>query len=373
MEYRVLGKTGIRVSAVSLGTEYLIDRPREQVIAVIREAIARGVNYFDLFFAQPGFRDIMGEAFTGHRDEVMLAAHLGAAYDEASGQYERIRDPERCESLFLDFLERYHTDYVDVIMLHNSDGQEDYDALMAPGGLCEVAHQLVREGKARWVGFSGHTVSTARQAVESGAIDLLMFPLNLASHAVEGRDGLLRSCVAQGVAMVAMKPYAGGKLLQGQGAVELANVHLGGKDAIMVNPDDITPARCLSYVLAQPGVSTIVPGCQNLDELNAALAVFKSDAEARDFSGVLTGFQQYHPGQCTYCNHCLPCPAGIDIGHTNRMGDLAAGGVTEALRAEYDAMDVAAKDCLQCGTCEERCPFGVPVIDRMEATAELFA
>ena len=78
MEYRRLGRTGLDVGAVSLGTEYLIDLPREKVVSVIREAIARGINYFDLFYAQEEFRDNMGAAFKGHRDRVFLAGHLGA-------------------------------------------------------------------------------------------------------------------------------------------------------------------------------------------------------------------------------------------------------------------------------------------------------
>ena len=89
MEYRRLGRTGLDVSAVSLGTEYLIDPPREHVVGVIHEAIEQGINYFDLFFAQSGFRDTMGVAFKGHRERVFLAAHLGAALKD--DQYKKTR------------------------------------------------------------------------------------------------------------------------------------------------------------------------------------------------------------------------------------------------------------------------------------------
>ena len=126
MEYRTLGRTGVQVSAISLGTEYLINQSSEHVSSVIHEAIAQGINYFDLFFAQPRFRDHMGAAFKGYREKVNLVAHLGAI--ERDGQYDRSRDLAVAERFFDDFLTRYHTDYVDVLMVHNIDEQAEYDA-----------------------------------------------------------------------------------------------------------------------------------------------------------------------------------------------------------------------------------------------------
>ena len=175
LEYRKLGGTGLDVGAIGLGTEYLINLPRETMVAVIHRAIEQRINYFDLFFAQPQFRDTMGAAFKGYRERVILAAHLGSS--DNNGQYEMTRDPEICEHFFIDFLTRYHTDYADILFLHNSDSQEDYDNLMKPGGLLEMASRFQQEGKARFIGFSGHNTVTSRQAVESGHIDVLLFPI----------------------------------------------------------------------------------------------------------------------------------------------------------------------------------------------------
>lgn len=119
MNYRTLGRTGLKVSEVSLGTEYLIGAPRERILAVVREAIAQGINYFDLFCAEPEFRDAMGEAFAGQRDRVILTAHLGAAVK--NGQYEKTRSLRRAGQFFEDFMARYQTDYADILFLHNCD------------------------------------------------------------------------------------------------------------------------------------------------------------------------------------------------------------------------------------------------------------
>jgi len=370
MRYRRLGRTGLEVSAVSLGTEYLIDRPREHVVSVIRQAIERGVNYFDLFFAQPAFRDNMGVAFKEVRERVFLAAHLGAA--DKDGQYQRTRSKEMCERFFLDFLERYDTDHVDVLLLHNCDKQEDYDKLFAPDGLLDMARRYRDEGKVRFIGFSGHTAATAQQAVESGEIDVLMFPINIASNGVPGKRELFQACVTHDVGLVAMKPYAGGKLLTEARTEDLEFYQMGGEGRQLEKKRPITPVQCLAYTLSQVGVTTAVPGCADLEQLEAALAWLEASEEDRDFSSVLADFEQVRSGECVYCNHCLPCPAEIDIGLVNRLLDAALQQVTAEVQVAYDELAAKASDCTQCGACETRCPFGVSVMDRMTQASERF-
>jgi predicted aldo/keto reductase-like oxidoreductase len=370
MEYRVLGRTGLRVSAIGLGTEYLIDLPREHVVSVVREATAGGINYFDLFFAQPRFRDIMGEAFKDLRESVILAAHLGAA--DRDGQYEKTRDPEECRRFFLDFLARYRTDHVDVLFLHNCDTPEDYERVMRPGGLLDMAKGFQREGKARFIGFSGHTVTTSLAAVKSGAVDVLMFTLNVTGNAVPGRMELLQECARRGVALVAMKPFAGGRLFQAMGEIELTAFHTGGVERKLAHKPSITPVQCISYALSQIGVSTVVPGCKDLEQLSASLAFLSASEAERDYSAAVSGFAEYAPGQCVYCNHCLPCPSRIDVGRVIRMLETACERPTDAERAAYRALSATAADCIQCGDCAARCPFGVDVVARMETAAKRF-
>lgn len=374
MQYRTLGQTGLQVSAISLGTEHLLGQPRERAIGVVRAAIEQGINYFDVFWAHPQFRDTMGAAFQGYRDKVILAAHLGATVED--GQGARTRDPQLATRFFDDFLTRYHTDHTDVLMLHNCDEQSDYDAVMRPGGPADLADRLRQEGKARFIGFSGHTVSTALQAVQSGRIDLLMFPINLAGHGVPGKQDLLNACVAHHVALAAMKPYAGGMLLMKEREMNMNIWTSGGGDYQLAKPSAITPVQCLAYVLAQTGVSVVLPGCRTLDELSAALAYWQAAEEEKDFAPLLAGFQQYVTGECVYCNHCLPCPSHIDIGQSIRLYKMARQRTTSSradVQAAYRAMLTNAADCIQCGDCETRCPFGVGVIEKMEQAAQLFA
>ena len=370
MKNRVLGRTGATVSTISMGTEYLINQPQAHVDAVIHTAIERGINYFDVFFGQGYVREIYGQAFEGYRERVMLSAHLGAV--ERGRDSGVSRDPKEALHYFEEYLRWFKTDYVDVLFLHNIDSQEDYETVMAPGGLGDLAQQLKAQGRARFIGFSGHSVPTARQAVESGIVDVLMFPVNIAANAVEGKRALFQACASNNVGLVAMKPFAGGKLLQPETRMSLMFFQTGGGDAEIQKDHPITPAQCLHYVLSQVGVSTIVPGFASIEQLEQGLAYYEASEEERDFAGLLASFAEYRSGECVYCNHCLPCPVEINIGQVNRLGDMAAHHMTGELQAAYAALDVNASDCIQCGTCEERCPFGVQVIDKMVEAAALF-
>jgi predicted aldo/keto reductase-like oxidoreductase len=371
MKTRILGRTGVPVSTISMGTEYLINKPQAHVDAVIHTAIERGINYFDVFYGQGFVREIYGHAFAGYRDRVMLTAHLGAV--EQNGDSARSRDTRLSAHFFEEYLRHFDTDYVDVLFLHNSDGQEDYDTVMAPGGLADVAQRLRDQGKARFIGFSGHTVSTAKQAAESGIVDVIMFPVNLVANAVPGKRELLQTCASNNVALVAMKPYAGGKLLQPEMQVSLEMWHMGGEGKELRKERPINPVQCLHYVLSQVGVSTTVPGFQTIEQLEQGLAYYDATDEERDFAGLLAAFAEYQSGECVYCNHCLPCPQSINVGHVNRLLDMGSYSMTDELRAAYSALEVNASDCIQCGTCEANCPFGVAVIGRMERAADLFA
>ena len=140
----------------------------------------------------------------------------------------------------------------------------------------------------------------------------------------------------------------------------------------MVRSAGIGPVRCLAYALGQVGVSTAVPGCKNLTELGASLGYLEGTEEEKDFSGILSDFQEHVRGECVYCNHCLPCPSGIDIGRTIRLVETAEGKPSAEVRAAYDAMGHGAAECVGCGECEERCPFGVDVISHMEGAKKVF-
>jgi hypothetical protein len=372
MNYRPLGKTGFQVSEIGLGTEYLIDIPEKTAAGVIRRAIDGGINYFDLFWAKPEFRDIMGRTFSGHRERVYLAAHLGSTH--RGGQYSVTRNPETAAVFFEDFLERYETDYVDVLFLHNCDTQEDYDSVMKPGGIKDLAREYKKAGKTRAIGFSGHTPDTSLQAVQSGVVDILMYPVNPIGHAVEARNALFSECLRRSVGIVAMKLFAGGKLLSHRESEVMKIEHTGSGERAIKGEAVLSPVQGIHYALNTVGVSTVVPGCGNTAELEADLAYYSVPEEERDYSSVIHTLGDFARGECVYCNHCLPCPARIDIGGVIRLYETAVRfGSPESAREAYARLEVSADACTRCGACEKRCPFGVAAMEKILQAAKYFS
>ncbi len=370
MEYRRLGRTGLDVSAVSVGTEHLVRQPPETIAAVIQESIAHGVNYFDVIFSFPEYLDNLGRALEGRRDQVLLTGHLGSTVKD--GQYCRNRSAKASDPFFRDILVRLNAGHVDILFLHNFNSVREWETVSRPRGQLEMVLRHKAEGRARFIGISGHNVEAIEQACSSGFIDVVMFPVNLLGHAGPARSRLLDLCVSKGLGLVAMKPYGGGRLLTARGTQRVASYQAGGESYKARFPASIAPAQCLSYTLAQAGVSTALVGVKSTDEVMAAVSVLDATDGERDFSGLLTAFGRYVEGECVYCNHCLPCPVAIDIAEVNRLLDAAHTAPSAELRASYAALAAAASACSECGACVQRCPFGVAVIERVRAAAALY-
>ena len=148
---------------------------------------------------------------------------------------------------------------------------------------------------------------------------------------------------------------------------------MAGAPSHYATPRDITPAQCISYVLDQPEVATVVPGAKSVEELLDALHVYEATEEEKDYREILPAFAEFATGECVYCNHCLPCPSAIDIGRTISLLEQVKREPTDEIRASYAEMEHDASDCISCGECSSRCPFGVDVVAKMQEAVEIFA
>ena len=398
MVYRPFGSTGLEVGEIGLGLEHLDREDTASIVDTVRAAVDGGVNFIDLTIFTPGARDRTGEALRGIRDRVLLAGHLGYRLVE-EGKSPLVRDRSTSESELGDLLARLGTDHVDIGWLSLVDNDEDYARVMSEDGLLGFARRLRRAGTVNFIGLSSHVCSIAAKAVASGAIDVLMFPVNPAHDLVAERPGakawkaetyrlqpgqaagpaedrraLYLACAERGIALVAMKPYAGGLLLSGgtiSGAIK-GEADVSSGELVRTLGISLSPVQCLAYVLAQPGASVALPGCRSPGEVRAALAYFDAAPEQRDFSGIDANALWKLRRRCVYCDHCLPCPAGIEIGGLMRLLDIAEHSNAQGARSAYQALERRADDCTECGVCEERCPFGVPVQERMDRAAAIF-
>lgn len=365
MEYRQLphGTEREKISVLGLGLGGIGKTPPEEIEAIIRKAIAHGINFFDLCTAGATYAPL-GRAIRDCRERVFLQVHFGAVYDE-NGEYGWCRDFDTIKRTFLWELETLGTDYVDFGFLHCVDEEEDFDKLVEIGVL-DYLKELKTRGIVRHIGFSSHTPKVANRILDTGLIDMMMFSINPAYDFEKGDDygigsvrerfDLFHRCAREGVGISVMKPFFAGQLLSAE--------HSPFGTAL-------SRVQCLQYAIDRPGVLTAVPGVQTMEHLEQVLEFLTATREEKDYSVIGSFTADTISGTCVYCNHCQPCLAGIDIGLVNKYYDLALAGDGIAAN-HYSKLSVKADACLRCGHCESRCPFGVKQESRMEEIHRYF-
>jgi predicted aldo/keto reductase-like oxidoreductase len=380
MIYRTLGSTGIKVSTVALGCEGFMNKDADSVRKDFDRAEQLGINFLDLYASNPDLRSNIGSALNGRRERFTVQGHLCSVWQD--GQYLRTREVEKAKAGFEDLLIRLDTDYVDVGMIHYVDNLTDLHKVL-DGGIMTWAEELKRAGVVRHIGLSSHNPVVAKEAVESGKIEVLMFSINPCydmqppTEDVEQlwadenysaplcnidseREQLYELCARKNVGIDVMKVYGGGDILS---------------DDNSPFSRALTPVQCIDYALSRPAVAAVMVGCKNVDEMEAAVAWCNATDEERDYASALAGMKRFTwKGHCMYCGHCAPCTAGIDIASVNKYYNLTKENeaIPETVMQHYLLLTRHASECVACGTCETRCPFGVSIVESMQKAVARF-
>ena len=249
-------------------------------------------------------------------------------------------------------------------MIHCLDTAGDWEQYRKNGVLGYLL-EMKKAGVVRHIGLSTHTPELANIVLDTGLVEQLMFSINPAYDYQQGefangsageRMALYRRCEAEGMGISVMKPYSGGQLLDAE-----------------TSPfgHALTACQCIQYALDKPGVLTVLPGIRGLQDVKDALGVLAASEEERDYSAIGAFTPKDAFGTCVYCNHCRPCPAGLNIGLINKYYDLAKIG--DSMAADhYEKLPKHASDCIGCGHCDRRCPFQVAQSGRMREIAGYF-
>jgi len=379
MQYRPIGKTGMSASVIGLGAEHLDNKPYETVETVINAALDQGINIMDLFMPGETVRTNIGRALGGRRDKMLIQGHICST--DINEQYDWSRDLPIVKKYFEALLRCLNTDYIDIGMLFFIDTEKDFTDVFETE-IVRYAQDLKQQGRIRAIGASSHNPVIARRIVETGIVDLLMFSINPAfdmasaeTYVIDimsedkpwdfekkldrNRAALYQFCERQGIAITVMKTLGAGKLISPE-------------QTPFAKP--LTVAQCIHYALTRPAVVSALVGCRSREDvLEATSYLEKSDAE-RDYSAVLRDFQGDFRGHCVYCNHCLPCPSGINIADVHKYLDIAVldeANIPPSIANHYRSLDRHASDCSACGNCEERCPFSVQIVKNMEKAVSL--
>lgn len=379
MKYRKLGTTGLEVSEIGLGAEWLERHNEKEVKEIIDCCESYGINILDCWMSEPNVRTNIGKAIRGKRERWIIQGHIGSTWQ--NGQYVRTRDLAKVEEAFSDLLIRLGTDYIDLGMIHFVDEETEFHKIME-GEFLDYVKEKKKQGIIHHIGMSTHNPKVAKLAALSGVVEMILFSINpafdllpasedlntyFADSYAEDLNGidperaeLYQVCEQHGIGITVMKGYAGGRLFSPQ-----------------TSPFGValTPVQCIHYALTRPGVASILAGYDSTEHVAQAVAYETATSKEKDYASVLAHAPHHaYTGQCTYCGHCAPCPAGIDVAMVNKLYDLATmqEEVPSTIKAHYESLSAGAKDCIACGGCEVRCPFDVPVVERMKRATVLF-
>ena len=362
MKYRINRRTGDSISEIGMGTAYIVEAPKNEAVKTIRRAYEGGINYFDLAAGDGSAFALFGDALSDVRDKVMYQIHFGADYSNVTYGW----------TLELDVIKRsvermlhdLKTDYINYGFIHCQDESKDWKTYR-DNGVLDYILKLKKEGIVRHIGASSHTPSVIHEIIDADVIDMLMFSVNpaydyqhgeYAFGGVDERAGVYKRCESLGIGITVMKPFSGGQLLD-------AKTSPFGRA--------LTPYQCIKYSLDKPGVLAVLPGIQTTEELEYLLKYYEQPEEALDYSVIGTFAPPEASGKCVYCNHCAPCPMGLEIAAINKFYDLAKIGDGMA-REHYLALEQHAGDCIGCGHCNSRCPFSVNQVSRMQEIQAYF-
>ena len=333
MEYRVLGKTGLKISRLGFGGIPIQRIDAEGTRRLMLQMKEAGINYIDTARGYTVSESYLGEALEGIRDHFVIATKSMARTREAMAADIDIS------------LKNLRTDYIDLYQVHNATVPQ-LEQVMAPGGALEALLEAKAAGKIGHIGLTAHAIETFEKALELDWVETLMFPYNIVES--QGEE-LIKACMEKNIGFIVMKPLAGG-------AIEDASL-------------------AIRYCLANPAASVVIPGMAEEKELvqNLAAANDTSPLNEEELAKIEAIRKALGTQFCRRCNYCQPCAKGINIsGCFLFHGYLDRYGLADWAKGRYATLPVKASACIGCGACEDRCPYNLPIRQMLKKVAADF-
>ncbi len=333
-----LGKTELRVSRIGMGGIPL-QRPTEaEAIRLVHRAVELGVNFIDTAAGYGNSEERIGKALAaldGGHDRVIVTTKSGRP-DKASAMQELERS-----------LIRLNTAAIDLWQLHNVSSFEKYEQVLGPGGSLEAAQDALAAGKVRHIGISSHNPDVAIEAIKSGHFETIQYPFNYITR--EPADELVPLAAERDVGFIAMKPFGGGML----GKANLSIKYLLQFDSVV--PD---------------------PGIEKIAEIEEIVGIVDSDDWAltpQERQEIDAMRAELGTRFCRQCGYCLPCPESVNIPMIMIARVMSKLWPEDMMFSEWmEATIGGGKNCIQCGECEKKCPYHLPIREMIEQNVAFY-
>ena len=329
MEKVRLGRTELMVTRPGVGCIPIIRRDFDGAVDLIRYAFDRGINFFDTARVYADSEDKVGAALKYVRKEVVLASKtMGRDAQTAAGNLE-------------ESLKRLKTDYIDIYQIHNISNQETLDAVLGPRGAYQALAEAKKQGKIGHIGFSSHNERLAEQICLTNLFDTVQIPFNFVES--DPAQKLIPTALSLDMGVIGMKPLGGGLLLRAD--------------------------LCFGFLRAYDGVVPD-PGVEHREELDEILALYESpqDLTPEQLADMERLKQEVGSRFCHRCEYCLPCPQEVMIPFVLMYNSLVRRMPPERVINLCQKSMASAENCIECGECEKKCPYELPVSEMVQET-----
>ena len=375
MKYRIMGKTGVQVSALGFGTMRLpltddgaVDE--EEAVRILRAGIDGGVNYVDTAYPyHGGFSEtVVGKALQdGYREKVWLADKCPVWLLEEEGDFEKFLDEQ---------LQKLQTDHIDFYLLHALN-RKRFEEKVKKFSLIERMEEARKQGKIKFIGFSFHdTLDVFEDILQyTDQWDFCQIQYNyMDEYSQAGVEGL-RYANAKGLPVIIMEPLRGGRLVN--------LLPESAKELFRNDEEGRTPAElALKWLYNQPEVTCVLSGMNSMEmvEQNVKTASEShvgclTTSDAALIEQVKEEIKKHVKVGCTGCGYCMPCPRGVDIPGTFRCYNAMYSEGKKSGRRDYLQCTAFRKDtasasqCVGCGKCEKHCPQHIEIRKELKCAA----
>ena len=319
---RNLGKTNMKIQRVGLGGIPIQRITQEETNKVVDELINQGINFIDTARGYTVSEEYIGNALEGRRENFYIATKsMSRGYDEMK------RDIDIS-------LKNLKTDYIDLYQIHNLK-YEEYNLIFDNDKAYKALLEAKSEGKIKNIGITSHSLETIEKAVEDGKFDTIQFPYNIVE---DQGDKVFQKAHEKGIGSIVMKPLAGGAIDDGRLAIK--------------------------YILSKDYIDVAIPGMNTIEEVKENASVIEDTMLSdEDYKNIEKIRKELSSNFCRRCEYCMPCPVNINIPQNFLLeGYYTRYNLKDWARERYELLaDSKASKCIECGKCEEKCPYNLPI------------